>query len=721
MASSGTSPLSMIHNDTSSPSAAAIGPCLTQNHVSEGHERPAAATKTRVLLRVKRRRRRPNCSLHDGDPSSLAAVAATPDDTNPSCGPTAAHDGGEPVKKRKVDNAEAPEIIRLALPLPNPKRRKSCEEKEQLDLIHRLSSAVSLYGDDTTAHVGGIPQSTLLHTPSRNRKDTADDENRTPPEGRAVSVQNSTRDEQPVPPRSKTPVKPKRSVIFRKMTDLRKVLLPETSADQAVPRHDDVLWNSKGEERSKWLRVVDVKLQDSDEDDDNEGMGPRLQRMRPRPTGNDGHGDNVNDCGEKSAKRRKLGLVVERSCTVLESEFLSTAASDAGVVTESVVEKADYLEGEVARLIDYSLTALHNQGGGSVHPFLSFLKMDSRLGFVSGIARGSRMINYKFRGLEDHDGRGRTVLHYAAIWGDTLGIQAALEMGADPTVADASGYTPSALAKLHCHQDALSDLLEAEASFKKREDDDEYYYEVYCLEEENKGITETSANVRSAPTQVKVVSRNENNSPYASSFTTSESEAMDSPPGLIRMDGHCMSEDEDDSCALMELRNGFGYWNEQGELILEAGAEQQSSAASSIDFRADDGRESSEEDASIDYPDEQSCEEEEEDDEIREKNSHGFDFGDLGSDYDEYLDADAREHACNESDEDSDAGWRADFRNRFVARNGAGSIQDDIDSEGELSSGGFGTVSQRRLHGWEYSGGMSDGESEDEYAGPMLG
>jgi hypothetical protein len=38
-----------------------------------------------------------------------------------------------------------------------------------------------------------------------------------------------------------------------------------------------------------------------------------------------------------------------------------------------------------------------------------------------------------------------------------------------------------------------------------------------------------------------------------------------------------------------------------------------------------------------------------------------------------------------------------------------------------LSSGGFGTVSQRRLHGWEYSGGMSDGESDDEYVGPMLG
>jgi hypothetical protein len=331
------------------------------------------------------------------------------------------------------------------------------------------------------------------------------------------------------------------------------------------------------------------------------------------------------------------------------------------------------------------------------------------------------MINHKFCGLDENDGKGRTVLHYAAIWGDALGIHAALEMGADPTVADASGYTPSALAKLHCHQDALSALLKAEECAKKNEDDDEYYYEVYCLEEENKGIAETSGNVRPAPTQVKVVSRNESNSPYASSFTTSESEAMDSPPGLIRMDGHCMSEDEDDSCALMELRNGFGYWNEQGELILEARAEQQSSAASSIDFRADDGQESSEEGASIDYPDEQSCEEEDDDDEIREKSSHGFDFADLGSDYDDYLDADARAHACNESDEDSDAGWKGDFRQRFVAMNGVGSIHDEIDSEGELSSGGFGTVSQRRLHGWEYSVGMSDGESDDDYVGPMLG
>lgn len=687
--------------------------------------RAAASTKTRVLLRVKRRRRRPSSSLHDGNVSSLAADAAASDANDPSSGRIPARDSGEPVKKRKVDSAEAPEIIRLTLPLPNSKRHKSCEEKEQLDLVHRLSSAVSLHGDDMTPRAGGMETSTSLHTPSRRRKEIADDENRTPPEGRAVSVQDSAREEDPAPPRSKTPFKPKRSVIFRKMTDLRKVLLPETNADQAVNRDDDVLWNSKGEERSKWLRVVDVKLQDSDDDeDDNEGVGPRLQRMRPRPSGGNDPRDNIHECGEKSAKRRKLGLLVERSCTVLESEFLSATSSNAGIVSaQSVVEKSDHLGSEIVRLIDYSLTTLHNQGGGSVHPFLSFLKMDSRLGFVSGTANGSKMINHKFCGLDGSDGKGRTVLHYAAIWGDTLGIHAALEMGADPTIADALGYTPSALAKLHCHQDSLSALLKAEECTKKHEDGDEYYYEVYCLEEECKGIAETSGNVRSAPTQVKVVNRNENNSPYASSFTTSESEAMDSPPGLIRMDGHGMSEDEDDSCALMELRNGFGYWNEQGELILEARAEQQSSAASSIDFRADDGRESSEEDASIDYPDEPSCscEEEDDDDEIREKSSNGFHFADLGSDYDDYLDADARAHACNESDEESDAGWRVDFRKLVVARNGVGSIQDVIDSEGELSTGGFATVSQRRLHGWEYSGGMSDGESDDEYVGPMLG
>ena len=45
------------------------------------------------------------------------------------------------------------------------------------------------------------------------------------------------------------------------------------------------------------------------------------------------------------------------------------------------------------------------------------------------------------------DGKGRTVLHIAALWGDLTGVEIALEMGADPNVFDAGKSTPLELAR----------------------------------------------------------------------------------------------------------------------------------------------------------------------------------------------------------------------------------------------------------------------------------
>ena len=558
--------------------------------------------------------------------------------------PLAEEESSKPVKKRKVDNARNPETIRLTLP-SSPKQHKSAEEME---LISRLSSAVSLYGDETT--VSAAPS-----TP--------------------------TRDGERDIPSSKTPMKPKRSAIFRKLNDLRKLLHEEEE------QSNDREWESKGEERNKWLRVVDVQLQESEAEAQTnlqEAVGPRLQKSRPRPSC-----DIERDGGCR--KRRKLGLVVEKSCTMSESEFLTNTTAG---------HKKSALDEKSSRLISASLETLHNQRGGTIFPFLSFLKLDSRLNFVHGTPSAYQMINYKLS-----EGNGRTVLHYAALWGDVAGIQSALEMGADPTVVDALGHTPSALADMNAHENALMALLAAESCTAKSDKEDDYYYEVYCLEETEHFSSEISHQRVVAPSQVKVPNRNGAASPNASSFTTSESEAMDSPPDLIRMDGHRMSESEDDSCQVIELQDGFGYWNEKGELILETSAKQTSSAASSVAY-ADDVCDSSE-NATIDYPDDQS-------DLMQDGHRTGFEFGDLGSDYGDYLDSDARLHTL-ESYDDSDAdGWKLDFRNRFVPTS---NIEHD-DSEGELSSGGFGT-NRNRMHGWEY-GGMSDGESDD-YAGPMLG
>ena len=692
MASSNPPQQTHIHN---SLTAAAARPFVTQ--LSSGG--PTNTKKQRVLLRVKRSRHTkgqrgditPTVSINTALSSSLLEQHRSEDDHHPE----EVEEG--PAKKRKMDDSTT-EIIRLALPTGgnhNPKRK--CHETNEL--ASRLSSAVSLYAEaDETATTEQLQQPS---TPIRG-------------------------DVKELPISSKTPMKPKRSAIFRKLTDLRKLLHTEDGAANNRDDDDYCKTNTQYEQ----FRVVDVKLQDTTDSYENNGMisqdftlqegtGPRLSRTRPRPNADDQ--DYYCGGGKKPEnKRRKIGLVVEQSRIMSERELWDNtviakinASSSEGMSNELLLSE------DAASIIDYSLQTLFNQRGGSVFPFLSSLKLDQRLGFVEGTAKGRSMINYK-----SLEGNSRTVLHYAALWGDVKGIYAALEMGADPTVVDALGHNPAALAELNGHEDALMALLQAEIHTNKDAactTEDDYYYEVYCLEDDESGGAAaeiSSHNVSSAPSQVKVPRDVNNSSPNASSFTTSDSEAnnnlMDSPPDLIRMDDHRMSEEEDESCPLIELRNGFGYWNEQGELILEAssGTRQPSSAASSVACAAADDVSDDSSEASIDYPDEEKS-----DDEIRDDNHPAFDFGNLGSDYEDYLDADAHIARAYDSDDDSDcAGWKLDFRNRFVGSITNGGIQGDNNSEeDELVSGGFATMNR----GWEYSDGMS--ESDDEYTGPMLG
>ncbi|KAL7515039.1 hypothetical protein ACHAXN_012270 [Cyclotella atomus] len=664
------SPSRLANSFASSATKMASQPFVAQL-TSEQNPPKESTKRQRVLLRVKRLRQAPTNPFAVAS-SSFETTANADDAANSYFEPDTQEGQGVPVKKRRLSSTTAPEIIRLSLPTSN-KRPKS--KKEENELISRLSSAVGLYGSDET--------NTTVAPGTPTRHSTEED----------------------ALPSSKTPVKPKRSVIFRKLTDLRKLLHQDDDDDNnSNNEHNEGSWDSKGEERSKWLRVVDVKLQESESPHEAEGTGPRLQRLRCRPTQREEEDANEDPPYGKSSKRRKL--VVEKSCTMSQSEFWNdtTASTSTAAAASNTMDqyKSIKLEKETVQLVQYSLQTLHNQKGGTVSPFLSSLKLDSRLNFQQGTARSNSMINHKLTA-----GNGRTVLHYAALWGDVNGIRDAIEMGANPTMVDALGHTPSALAELNGHQEALLALLEAEAATTTNKPGD-YYYEVYCLEGEQESV-EISGTSR----EVKVpVNRNNGSaSPNEySSFTTSESSG--SPPELIRMDGHGMSEDED-SCvvALMELQNGFGYWNERGELVLEAvdrNMPNRNSATSSVAYAED----SSGEDASIDYPDEES------DEEVRD-NYAGDHLDALGSDYDDYFDADARDMSAYSSDDDSEAGWRLDFRNRSVPGNGAGDREEE--SEGELSSGGFGT-DRNGLHGWTYSRGMVDGESDDEeYAGPMLG
>jgi len=99
-------------------------------------------------------------------------------------------------------------------------------------------------------------------------------------------------------------------------------------------------------------------------------------------------------------------------------------------------------------------------------PHLFFLSNDPRLCFNANTPRGRMMITHGLsRGVDiasadgaiEYDvGKGRTVLHIAALWGELGEVHASLEMGADPTIFDASGYTPTGL---HEKVDTMTSLL----------------------------------------------------------------------------------------------------------------------------------------------------------------------------------------------------------------------------------------------------------------------
>ena len=677
--------------------------------------------KARVFLRVKRRRL-------PAPPQKFATTSKATDaveDDDVAAG--ANHDSSRTKRKSK---SIAPECIKLALPAFDPaevdtkrsKRRRMSptmfDNKEGSAFLQRLSS-VNL--NHCKAAQENDSNTALLFTPSRTQKgrvqrgcnpldsnDRGDDEQRTPP---SFSFDTTTKDchlgndedTAAIEQQSQAPVKPKRTVIFRKITDIRKCLDNHQEQEQQQPGEspsqstmkavqDDSKkegGSSKEEDQEKWLRIVDVRLEADTEDvsscsdssggDYCGGTGPRLRRMRTRPSNTEDDGENNQN--RRSKKRRKLGVAVEQSQTVLESAFLGNMNADKFHANDCV------LDHEVLRLIDYSLASLHSQNGGSVSPHLSFLRIDPRLGFVADTPRGKQMINRQYHGTGNGlaDGRGRTVLHMAALWGDMAGIRAAIDMGADPTILDGQGLTPAGLAKLYGQEDVSSALVldkisESGAKNGSGQDDNEadYYYELYCLEEGDEADKKNN-------------NEEEKKDDDREDDIITSPIGTESPPGLTRANN--WDEDEDDY--RFELSQGFGGWTENGELILEASGKSQNNDDAFVqrlyhnqgiddnESMVDDDHDSNDEryDGN-DYPDDDQS------------------FG-LGSNYDDYHDADADYYGCDRhlrgfqqcgcSDDSDDDGWQLDFRKRNV---------------------------QRSVVNLDYD---SDEEDDYAYAGPMYG
>jgi hypothetical protein len=759
--------------------------------------------KARVLLRVKRRR-----------PSPTTTATALPPSTN---------DGGIVADNSVGGAIIAPDRIQLVLPSSSSstsgggsrsKRRKVIDKREELALVQGFESAVSLHpsvadseqNDTVTAAAAGTTTTTnsLLQTPSRGRigstnhnipttNDTTQAHtmhNDLANENSSTGTTTTRQDETPAPP-----TKPKRRAIFRKITDLQKRLDPTTmtttkptpttennevpmplvpfskenvysaaSMEAAAAAETSTTtttnWSSKGEEKSKWLRIVDVLLKDEEEKEvmeeendtrkdiigvmDSSGQGVRRTRRLHDTTENDrGDGSEVvaesfvvvgggggGEGQQQRKKRRKLELVVEQSRTILESDFWNQQAHDVAAVVVGAAAgnnsgnndnnscRDNHLDPETIQLIDYSLTALHQQGGGSVMPHLSYLRNDPRLCYHANTPRGRRMINHSLSHgvdllpssvangatMELDVGKGRTVLHIAALWGDLGGVRASLEMGADPTIFDASGYTPTGLARKGGYENVAAALVEGE---KKALDDknirvdgnmeEEYYYDVYCLEEEADEVESKSGDVNTTTSRGRRGGREEEEK--KSRYLQLRDGTPDSIPDLEHSTN--LSEDDNDTnsssgnlsrwASSLELQKGFGYWNEQGELILEVAGgggdtikQSSGSGGGCFSSNVDNDRiiQRYYQTDNLDGDDSMGGGGGNDDD--HDSNDEGYDGNDYpdgddddvsnnsqidSDDYDDYRDADACIENSSYCSDDSGGDWKLDFRNRFISKN----------------------------------------------------
>ena len=684
-----------------------------------------AETTTRVLLRVKRRRAVSATAAariddDDGPPTSRARTNdddddvpdrirfVLPRDIGGNVAPAfAAEANGTGIRGGKggrvdgdgEDQREITELMRGLVSAAVIRRsgedaivgndpRLAPLDDDELALLRQRSN-----GDEKLT-LGGSPWSVGKSSlRGKSREFSKGDDDKTPEQTMTVGDDdNNIGDEMVILPPPPTKTKRHRTIAFRRMKP------------GVITRKEREGGSSS---RPRWVRVVDVTLdEDTSDDDGNDGLVkkldakmidiggettvPTIGRSHRRTRPNDDTAKKGDDQEKRNNKRRKLGLTVVGSRTVLESDFLreegqqrqhqSTvpAVSTTTTATEEdnddvlanepggiVKRRDDTLDSEVVRLIELSLIALHNQGGGSIMPHLAFLKDDPRLLAYRRMNTGMcwmidvALVNgVNMTGNDGAcNGKGRTVLHIAAMWGDVGGVKESMAMGASVTAVDARGDTPSDLAKRAGHDDVVTALMEGGKRERKTVNgngngDDgarisdgtgndveevEYYYEMYCRD---------------------------------SRFRHPEM-LGDDVPDLER--SSVMSweeEDEEDNWTSIEkLQKGFGFLNERGELVLEAGKE----------FNKED--DDDEEFLRLIYNNGDVDDDDVKGDDIEhDSNDEGYDGNDYPNDEenddsnecdDDHRDADSWSYAGKSSrcsSEDDDDSWNLDFRNRFVSQ-----------------------------------------------------
>lgn len=171
-----------------------------------------------------------------------------------------------------------------------------------------------------------------------------------------------------------------------------------------------------------------------------------------------------------------------------------------------------------------------------------------------------------------------TVLHGAALWNDIEGAQQFLENGIDIRIQDGDGNTALDVAKMIGH-DSVVELIQKKKDSMIFEDEDDYVYDFYYVDTPN---TEDSSDNGKAGKSTQ--EKNSNNSQNKDK-----------------------TNDDDDWECIVELKNGRGYWDQNGTLVIEPISSSANQANDGSNLGCDDDYDSNDEDhIANDYPEEDS-------------------------------------------------------------------------------------------------------------------
>ena len=360
--------------------------------------------------------------------------------------------------------------------------------------------------------------------------------------------------------------------------------------------------------RNKRVRVVDATLSrldnsSSDDDDDNNNNGGKGQEGQARSTSDPTRSRSTAAAAPKK-KRTKLVLDIVTARDVAGQDCDSDRLLNSGVEfwnsVASATAAAAGADGKgggcapgtpimdpVTRAVDASLRAVFRHEK-TVMQHLTYLRMDS-LVLSMGPFQSTKWMKFLNHASSCSTSNGTsssgtttygTVLHAAAIFNDLDGARCALELGIDVSLLDGDGHTASVVAETVGSTGVAAFLsshiaMNGNDEHDEEEDDDDsdYVFDVYCLagakesarERDDWDAWEQSMGGRArAPPTPSIKDNKEDAKPNEINSYSFGGK------NIHQLDGdNCSRSSSEEECRV-EIKGGVGYWNEKGELVLEA-------------------------------------------------------------------------------------------------------------------------------------------------------